>query len=377
MNTNLEVNTNNTNMLPATSQMEEKQQDSKTTTVASSTFQSQKQTEIATQADLFCITPFTPDGKPNAVKDRIEAYVKNSVAAADKCQNMSLDDTRKTLSKFYSERDEDLEPVGKIVDLKADGVPVRIYYPLQGKAPYSAIVYYHAGGWVFGAIPDADGLCRMLCNQTGHVIISTEYRRSPENHFPAPFDDCYTVLQWTQNQAKTLGINPERIGVGGPSAGGCLSTCMALKERDTKKKSQIAFELILCPCLNYPLDKKVYDDCADQRYLSYGAMNFFWSCYLKDPKDGENPYASPPKAQSLANMPPSFVLVAENDPLRLEAEQYAERLKKAGNTVILKKFAGVPHNFIQFPKRMKLPQQEEALKDIATFVNSQELFQKK
>jgi acetyl esterase len=304
--------------------------------------------------------------KTEEIDKKIQEHVTQCVDLTAQCQGMSLDEIRKVGNKFYAEKQ--LEPVNVIRDLDADGVPVRMYIP-QGKAPFPAIVFFHSGGWVFGAVSVVDGLCRILCNRTRHVIISADYRLSPENHFPAALDDCSRVVAWAQKEAGKLGLNPEKIGVAGNSAGGNLATAVALRACENKGKPPIAFELLFFPPLTSTLDKKVYDACPEKRYLSYDAMKFYWSSCLEKPEDGESPLASPLKAKSLSGLPPTLMLVAENDPLCSEGEQYAAHLQKDGVPVVLKKYPRMLHNFIQFPRDIGIPEQEEAFSDISKFVH--------
>jgi len=207
-------------------------------------------------------------------------------------------------------------------------------------------------------------VCRTLCNQTRHVIISTDYRLAPEYHFPKGLDDCYKVARWAQTKASSLGINPEKIGVAGSSAGANLAAATAFMARDIGEP-HIAFELLLFPALTSTIDPKVYEMCQDKRYLTLEMMSYFWSLYLGRPEDGEHPYASPLKADSLEGLPPALILVAECDPLCSEGEQYAARLQQEGVKVVLKKYPGMIHNFIQLP--LDLPEKDQAFQDIAQF----------
>jgi acetyl esterase len=298
------------------------------------------------------------------VNQQIEDFITKFLEVRAQCKEMPLPEAREFLDAFSQKNNVNPEPVHEIRDLSVDGVPVRIYIP-EGKPPFSAMVYFHSGGWVLGSITESDGVCRTLCKQTRHVIISTGYRLAPEYHFPKGLDDCYKVLRWVKAKAGSLGINPEKIGVAGSSSGGNLAAALALMARDIGEP-EIAFQLLFFPVLTSHMDQKVYDACLDKRYLTFEMMSYFWSLYLGQPEDGEHPYASPLKADSFEGLPPALILVAECDPLCAEGEQYAARLQKEGVKVVLRKYPGMIHNFIQMP--LDLPEKNEAFRDITKFV---------
>jgi acetyl esterase len=114
-------------------------------------------------------------------------------------------------------------PVGKVSDLTVpspDGdIPIQVYAPdAAGSLPI--LVYYHGGGWVSGCIETHENVCRALANQTPCVVVSVEYRRSPETKFPGPLEDCYAATKWVADHGAELGGDPTRLAVGGDSAGG-------------------------------------------------------------------------------------------------------------------------------------------------------------
>ncbi|MDA2993298.1 MAG: alpha/beta hydrolase fold domain-containing protein, partial [Actinomycetota bacterium] len=109
-------------------------------------------------------------------------------------------------------------------------LPIRIYRPNSDQnAP--ALVYFHGGGWVLNFLDLYDAALHRLANQSGSVIISVNYQKAPEHPFPIPFDDCYAALIWAKAHGEEIGIDVNRIGVGGDSAGGNLAAAVAIKAR--------------------------------------------------------------------------------------------------------------------------------------------------
>jgi acetyl esterase len=207
-------------------------------------------------------------------------------------------------------------------------------------------VFYHGGGWVIGDLEVADRPCRSLCAGAGCVVVSVDYRLAPEHRFPAAADDAYAAAQWVSAHAADLGADPARLAVGGDSAGGNLTAVVALMARD-QGGPPIAFQLLIYPVAGCDLDTVSYRDNAEGYLLTRAAMEWFWGHYIPDEAARRHPYASPLSAENLAGLPPAFVVTAEYDPLRDEGEAYAERLRRAGVPVTLKRYAGMIHGFFQ------------------------------
>ena len=108
---------------------------------------------------------------------------------------------------------------------------VRVYRP-PGTGAVPALYWMHGGGMTIGTIDMDDALLASAVERLGLAAVSVEYRLAPEHPDPAPVEDCYMGLVWTAAHALELGIDPDRIAVGGPSAGGGLAAGTALLARD-------------------------------------------------------------------------------------------------------------------------------------------------
>ena len=86
-------------------------------------------------------------------------------------------------------------------------VPVRIYTP-NGEGPFPILVWYHGGGWVVGDLDTADPSARHLCSGAACVVVSVDYRLSPETKFPGPAEDCYSATIWAVENAASLNADP-------------------------------------------------------------------------------------------------------------------------------------------------------------------------
>jgi acetyl esterase len=226
-------------------------------------------------------------------------------------------------------------------------IPVRVYVPRK-QIDLPVLVYFHGGGWVVGDLDTADWLCRSIAVQADCVVFSVDYRLAPENKFPIPVEDCYWALKWVTE----TGIEPyadlRRVAVGGDSAGGNLAAAVCLMARD-RGGPAISFQLLICPITNHSFDTASYRKYADGYLLTLKDMEWFWNHYLRDQKDGRNPYASP-LLGDLRSLPPALIMTAEFDPLRDEGEGYAERLQQAGVPVRMVRYDSMIHTWTDFPQ---------------------------
>ena len=238
------------------------------------------------------------------------------------------------------------EPVADVRDDEIPGpggaIPIRIYRP-SAERPLPVLVYFFGGGWTLGTIDTSDGVCRALTNAVGCVTITVGYRLAPEHKFPAAVDDCYAATEWIASHAVELGVDPDRIAVGGDSAGGNLAAAVTLVARSGGP--QLAHQLLVYPNTDYLSDTPSLRENTDPLLFNRNSSDWYWGHYLASPEDGADPLASPLRAPDHAGLPSATVLTAEYDPLRDQAEEYAERLRLAGVPVTLSRYAGMVHGF--------------------------------
>jgi acetyl esterase len=223
-------------------------------------------------------------------------------------------------------------------------IPVRIYRP-DGEGPKPAIVFYHGGGWVIGGLNTHDGGCRAFANAADAVVVSVDYRLAPEHPFPAPIDDAMAALAWVHDHAGELGVDVGHVAVAGDSAGGNLAAVVSQLARDAGGPP-ICFQLLIYPVTDHEFDSVSMNDNAEGYFLSRDAMRWFYSHYLNDPSEGDDPRVSPIRASNLAGLPPAFVITAEYDPLRDQGVAYATAMSDAGTSCTARTYDGMFHGFM-------------------------------
>jgi acetyl esterase len=239
------------------------------------------------------------------------------------------------------------EPVEKIehilIPTSEGEVLARIYYPNTDKN-LPVLVYFHGGGWVIASLDVYESSCRALCNAAEAIVVSVNYRQSPEAKFPAAINDAYDSTQWIIQNAAQIGGDPNRVAIAGESAGGNLATVTCLQARDKGGRMPIA-QLLVYPVTDTSMSQASYAENQDTIPLHTSMMPWFWNYYLENESDKTNKYVAPLHADNLSGMPPTILITAEFDPLRDEGEQYAQKLADAGVSVKFQRFDGVVHEF--------------------------------
>ena len=200
-----------------------------------------------------------------------------------------------------------------------------------------------------GNIAMTEGECRHIVRDVGCVVVSVDYHLAPEHKFPIPLEDCYAATTWVVEHAAELTVDPERVAVGGGSAGGNLAAAVSLMARD-RGGPKLLLQVLDVPATDSRMKTPSMEENAEGYMLTKEAMQQFWDYYLRGPDDARNPYASPAFAEDLSGLPPALVLTAEYDPLRDEGEEYGRRLQAAGVPATVSRYDGMIHGFTFFTK---------------------------
>jgi acetyl esterase len=213
------------------------------------------------------------------------------------------------------------------------------------------LVYFFGGGWVLGQIETADAIARSLVNRADIAVLVPGYRLAPEHRFPAAVEDAEAAVRWAAASADRLGIDGERIAVGGDSAGGNLAAAVTHLLRDGTGP-RLAFQLLVYPVTQHLADTPSARAADDPVFFNARSVRWYWEHYLRSPEDGRDPRASPLLAGRFDTLPPALVITAEHDPLRDEGERYAEKLAAAGVPVRLSRYDGMVHGFFAMTRQL-------------------------
>ena len=236
-------------------------------------------------------------------------------------------------------------PLAEVRDMDAGGVPARLYRP-SAEANLGLLVYFHGGGWVLGSVDTHDHITRALAAESSCAVLSVDYRLAPEHPFPAGLDDAFAASAWTHEHAQSFGCDPDRLAIGGDSAGANLAAVVTQSGR-----LPFRFQLLVYPVTDARGGTASYEEHADGFWLTRAGMRWFGEHYLSggvgSPSD---PRVSPLLADDVAfaASPPTLVITAELDPLRDEGEAYADRLRASGVAVETTRYDGMFHAFFSF-----------------------------
>ncbi len=228
------------------------------------------------------------------------------------------------------------------------GLTVRRYCPTTPSWGdlQPALLYFHGGGFVIGSIETHDRLCRRLAALSDCFVLSVDYRRAPEHRFPAAADDAFQALAWLRREAQSLGIDPQRIAVGGDSAGGTLAGACAIHARD--QGWPIALQLLIYPGLSADQGTESHRELTAGYLLEAPLIQWFFSHYLRGPEDRTDWRFAPLVHPDLRGVAPAWIALAQYDPLLDEGRHYCERLRAAGVDARCRLFEGMIHSFFQF-----------------------------
>lgn len=282
------------------------------------------------------------------VSKLIDPDVAAAIAAIPLNLGALSDETLAAIRAGMSQRPP-LELSGKVAIADHDlagrpGVSVRVYTP-EGLAGLRPCVYWiHGGGMILGTNKGDDFRFDTWCRKYNIVGVSVEYRLAPEFPYPTPVEDCYAGLRYVYDNAEKLGVDRNRIGIGGPSAGGGLAAGTALLARD-RGEIPLVFQLLIYPMID---DRQITPSSGWIDPIWPPAANTYgWKSYLGGlhGTDEVPIYAAPARAIDLSGLPPSMVLVGAIDGFSDEDIDYAKRLRHCGVTTDLRVYAGAPHGF--------------------------------
>ena len=237
-------------------------------------------------------------------------------------------------------KDPNVEITEHIAPGPAGEIKVRVYSPKNVAAPRPALIYIHGGGMILGSIDGEQGNAQMMCDQLGMTIASVDYRKAPEDPHPAATLDCFAAAKWVFANATSLGIDVNKIGIYGGSAGGGLTISVALKARD-EGGPNFKFMVPIYPMIDHRNESHSSKLITDVGIWDRAGSIEAWSWYLGGQKPDQ--HSSPAIATNLKGLPPAYIDVGEMDMFCDEDLDFVKRLGEADVRVEFHLWPGVYH----------------------------------
>ncbi|HLF99247.1 MAG TPA: alpha/beta hydrolase [Acidimicrobiia bacterium] len=222
---------------------------------------------------------------------------------------------------------------------------LRTYRPIDAPADVRpGLIYFHGGGHTIGSVDTHDGPASLLAELAGVVVAAVEYRLAPEHPFPADVDDADATVRWVAEHATEIGVDPDRLGVGGDSAGGNLAVVAALHAR-ARSGPTIAALVLIYPWLDLACDRPSMQENGSGFVMTRADLETLRGYYAPE-ASWTHPDASAIYAD-LAGLPPTVIATCGFDPLRDQGDEFAQRLTAAGVNVTHLQYPDLIHTFVQ------------------------------
>jgi acetyl esterase len=221
-------------------------------------------------------------------------------------------------------------------------LPARLYRPSPDPRPL--LVFFHGGGWVLGDLDSHDRTCRRLASLADVALLALDYRRAPENPWPAAVDDAVYSLGWARDRVAELS-GGDQVGVIGDSAGGAIAALCCLRLRDLGEP-QPALQVLAYPNTDLTSSQPSMIEKASGWGLDADDVRWFAEQWVPEAARRADPRVSPLREPDLTGLAPAIVVTAEHDPLRDEGDAYAAALADVGVAVVHRREAGLVHGFL-------------------------------
>lgn len=297
--------------------------------------------------------------RPNIDGTRLNAKAQLACKMADRMVTdvdaHDLEANRAQLENLSSLLGGDIIDLPSVADIKLEldgrNLKARLYKPdLRPELP--VLLYFHGGGFIRGSLDSHDALCRQLARKADCAVLSVAYRLAPEHKFPAATDDAYDALLWLQKNGQDHDLACKKIAIGGDSSGGNLAAvaCQLAKENQTPMP---LFQLLLYPTTDSHFSTASHKKFAHGYFLSEARLHWYRDCYLNHVSDRSDTRASPGLTPDVHGTAPALIISAGYDPLRDEAEVYAQKLRDSEVPVEMQRYGTMVHGFISMPVLFK------------------------
>lgn len=280
---------------------------------------------------------FTPHGRLNWGQALFLKMGDGAVGQIEQLKKMSVSERAHTADAVAVNLD------GLHIDtlkITKDSLTTYIFKPKKLAKNSPVVVFFHGGGftlpWTNISAVGASRFSRVF----NTIVVAVDYRVAPEHPFPMPNNDCYATLLWTIANIKDWGGNPNQIILAGGSAGATLAATVAIKAM-RQHLTNIKYQILDCPVTYLPFQTDSYQKLKSK---NQEAEKYALESYLPNIADRSNPLALPYLADSLSNLPPTYIVTCEFDPIKDTGRDYAIKLKNAKVPVIHQEMKGMIHS---------------------------------
>ena len=282
----------------------------------------------------------------------IRRFIRTVTATVD--QNAGLDSATFSEQRRWAEEARKpwrqggpgmLETKKTSVPTRHGTVRIRIHHPKEGVLP--GLVYLHGGGWTVFSLDTHDRVMREYAARAGCCVVGVDYALSPEHKYPVALEQVVDVVDWLAKRGTKLGIDAEKIAIGGDSAGANLAVATCLTRRDRHAAPPLAAMLLNYGVYAYRCSENACRRFGGPEYmLGCEEMAGYWRNYLRSDADADDPLVCPIQAR-LEGLPPAFLAIAACDILAEQNHEMARKLQAAGVAARSVTYPGASHSFIE------------------------------
>lgn len=250
-----------------------------------------------------------------------------------------------------------------------NGVNCRVYKKEGLKENLPCIVYIHGGAFIGGSLDVSENPCKLIAEGINGIVISVDYSLAPEKPYPLGLNDCRKVVEYIEENNFLYGIDKNKIGIVGESAGANLATILA-NENSNIKFQGLVYPVVTFveknPFFNWDID--LYENSYNEEKI-YNFINSLRNCedlvqrlYIQRELDPRREDLSPIFNKNLSKAKKTLIAVSEYDYLRVQGEAYGKLIHKAGVETKIIRYEGVNHAFLD--NLGIYPQAEDTINEI-------------
>ena len=259
----------------------------------------------------------------------------------------------------------------KIDGYNGNKVTLYMFLPKSNPNTDKAIIFIHGGGFIFEGFSSHYKIAMEYARRCNCKVIYVKYNLAPKNPFPSPQYDCYYSYRYIFDHAEELGINTNKIGITGDSAGGTLALTSMLIAKEEGFSHYPLFQILIYPWLdnrNNSESNKLYTDTP----MWNSTLSKTTSKYTNKKGKKFPPHIiSPIEYKDLSFLPPAYIEVAQYDCLRDDGILYAKKLKENNIDVILHLLENAMHGY---ETKYNAPKTREMIEKRIAYIN--EIFEK-